>query len=54
MVSAREARPQVDEDGTSQTPPALGIRIGPVVSSDSGCRNGDGVVSLDIPGEGIR
>jgi hypothetical protein len=54
MVSAREARPLVDEDGTSRTSPALGIRSGPFVSADSGCRNGDGVVSLDIPGEGIR
>jgi hypothetical protein len=32
----------VDEDGTSRTPPALGIRSGPVVSADSCCRNCDG------------
>ena len=42
----------MDEDGTSRTPPALGIRSGPVVSADSCCRDGDGVVSLDIPGGG--
>jgi hypothetical protein len=49
IVSAREARPLVDEDGTSRASPTLGIWSGPVVSADSGCRNGDGVVALDIP-----
>jgi hypothetical protein len=44
---------RVDEDGISRTPPALAIRSGAVVSANSCCRNGDGVVSLDIPGEGI-
>ena len=44
----------MDEDGTSRTPTGVRIRSAPVVSAGSCFAKVAGVVSLDIPGEGIR
>ena len=54
MVSAREGKASGGRGRHKSDSAGVGIRSGPVVSAASCCRNGDGVVSLDIPGEGIR
>jgi hypothetical protein len=54
MISASAGSHWMDEDGTSRTRRGVRIRSAPRAAADSCSRNGDGVVSLDKPGEGIR